>query len=86
MAAPCPSNTGSRGLLNRRRAICNALSIRDRTGVLWRIGPVIEVNEEALVWCEERSRRQRSHGTPLELDAQCYTANSNRASRQSDRT
>ena len=49
-------------------------------------GPVIEINEEALVRCEERVRRRRSHGTPLELDAQCYTDNSNRASRQSDRT
>ena len=36
--------------------------------------------------CEERVRRRRSHGTPPELDAQCHTANSNRASRQSDRT
>ena len=36
--------------------------------------------------CEERVRRWRSHRTPLELDAQCYTTNSNCASRQSDRT
>ena len=86
MAAPCLSNTGSQGLLSRWRAIFNALSVRDRTGALWRNGPVIEFNEEALVRCEERVRRQRSHGTPLELDAQCYTANSNHASRQSDRT
>ena len=69
MAAPYPSNTSSRGLLSRWRAICNALSVRDRTGVLWRNGPVIEFNEEALVRCEERVRHWRSHGTPLELDA-----------------
>ena len=86
MAPPCPSNTGSRGLLSRWRAICNALSVRDRTGILWKNGPVIEFNEEALVRCEERVRRRRSHGTPLELDAQCHIVNYNPASRQSDRT
>ena len=53
MAAPCPLNTGSRGLLSRWSDICNALSVRDRTGVLWRNGPVIKCNEEALVRCEE---------------------------------
>ena len=34
--------------------ICNDLSDRDRTGILRRNGPVIEINEEALVRCEER--------------------------------
>ena len=81
MAAPYPSNIGSQGFLSRWRAICNALSVKDRTGVLWRNGPIIEFNEEALVRCEERVRRRRSHGTPLELNAQCHIANSNCASR-----
>ena len=86
VAAPCPSNTGSQGILSRWRAICNALSVRDRTGILRRSGPVIKINEEALLRCEEKLRRRRSHGTPPELDAQQFAANSNRASRQSDRT
>ena len=75
MAAPCPSNTGSRGLLSRWRVICNALSARDRTGILRKNGHIIEFNEKALVQCEERVRRRRSHGTPVELDALCHTAN-----------
>ena len=36
--------------------------------------------------CEEKIRRRRSQGTPLELDAQSPTTNSPRASRQSNRT
>ena len=86
VAAPCPSNTGSQGILSRWRAICKALSVRDRTGILRRSGPVIKINEEALLRCEEKLRRRRSHGTPTELGAQHFAANSNRASRQSDRT
>ena len=36
--------------------------------------------------CEEKIRRRRSQGTPPELDSQSRTANSPRASRQSNRT
>ena len=61
VAASCPSNIGSKGVLSRWRMICNDLSDRDRTGILRRNGPVIEINEEALVRCEERVRyRQKS--------------------------
>ena len=85
MAASCPSNTGSKGILSRWRAICNALSDSDRTGILRRNGPVIKIDEEALLHCEDKLRRRRSHGTPLELGAQRFAANSTRVSRQSDR-
>ena len=40
---------------------------------------------EALVRCEEKIRRQKSHGTSKELGAQRNAASSNRASRQSNR-
>ena len=41
--------------------ICNDLSDRDRTGILRRNGPVIKINEEALVRCEGRVQyRQKS--------------------------
>ena len=86
VAVTCPTNVGSVGLLSRWRAICNALSVSDRTGILRRSGPVIMINEEALLRCEDKLRRRRSHGTPTELGAQHFAANSNRASCQSDRT
>ena len=72
--------------MSRWRAICKILSDRDRTGILRRDGPVISFNIDALVQCEEKIRRRRSQGTPPELDAQSQTANSPRASRQSNRT
>ena len=70
--------------------ICNDLSDRDRTGILWRNGPVIEINEEALVRCEERVRyrqksQQKIQRISGELGAQSRTANSTCASRQSHR-
>ena len=86
MAVTCPTNTGSQGVMSRWRAICKSLSDRDRTGILWRDGPVISFNMEALVQCEEKIRRRRSQGTPPELDSQSRTASSPRASRQSNRT
>ena len=69
IAASCPSNIGSKGVLSRWRTICNDLSDRDRTGILRKNGSVIEINEEALVQCEEKLRRRRSHGTPSKLGA-----------------
>ena len=86
MAASCPSNAGSLGLLSRWRAVTKALSGRDRTGVLRKCGPVIEISKEALMQCEDKVRRLKSHGTSTELGKQSQTANSNRASRQSCRT
>ena len=61
------------------------LSDVDRTGIMRRNGPVIELNMEALVRCEEKIRRRKSHGTSKELGAQQNAASSNRASRQSNR-
>ena len=86
MAVSCPSNAGSLGLLSRWRAVTKALSGRDRTGVLRKCGPVIEISKEALMQCEDKVRRLKSHGTSTELGKQSQTANSNRASRQSCRT
>ena len=70
--------------------ICNGLSDRDRTGILRRNGLVIEINEEALVRCEERVRyrqksQQKIQRISGELGAQSRTANSTCASRQSHR-
>ena len=86
MAASCPSNTDSLGLLSRWRAVTKALSGSDRTGIVWRRGPVIEISKEALMQCEEKIRRQKSQGTSPGLDKQSPTANSTCASRQSCRT
>ena len=55
MAASCPSNAGSLGLLSRWRAVTKALSGSDRTGIVGRIGPVIEISKEALMQCEEKN-------------------------------
>ena len=85
MAATCPTNVGSLGVLSRWRAVCKTLSDVDRTGILRQSGPVIEINMEALVRCEEKIRRQKSHGTSKELGAQRNAASLNRASRQSNR-
>ena len=70
--------------------ICNDLSDRDRTGILRRNGPIIEINEEALVRCEERVRyrqksQQKIQRISGELDAQSRIANSTCASRHSHR-
>ena len=85
MVVTCPTNTGSKGLMSRWRAICKSLSDSDRTGVLRKNGPVISFDVEALVQCEERIRRQKSQGTPTELGAQSKTTSSPCASRQSNR-
>ena len=86
MAASCPSNAGSSGLLSRWRAVTKALSGRDRTGIVQRKGPVIEISKAALMQCEEKVWRQKSQGTSSELEKQSLTANSPCASRQSCRT
>ena len=86
MAASCPSNADSSGLLSRWRAVSKALSGRDRTGILRKYGPVIEITKVALMRCEEKVRRQKSQGTSSELEKQSWTANSPCASRQSCRT
>ena len=86
MAASCPSNAGSSGLLSRWRAITKALSGSYRTGIVWRIGPVIKISKEALMQCEEKIWRQKSQGISSELGKQSPTANSPCASRQSCRT
>ena len=86
MAASCPSNAGSSGLLSRWRAVTKALSGRDRTGIVRRKGPVIEISKAALMQCEEKVWRQKSQGTSAELEKQSLTANSPCASRQSCRT
>ena len=86
MAASCPSNADSQGILNRWRAVSKALSGRCRTGILRRIGPVIEISKEAVMQCEEQIWRQKSQGISPELDKQSRTANSPCASRQSCRT
>ena len=72
--------------MSRWRAVCKTLSDSDRTGILRRDGPVISFDMEALVRCEERIQRRKSHGTSTELDAQRNAASSPRASRQSNRT
>ena len=72
--------------MSRWRAVCKTLSDRDRIGILRKNGPVITIDEEALVQCEERARRRRSQGTPFELGAQLLTTSSPCASRQSNRT
>ena len=86
MAASCPSNADSSGLLSRWRAVSKALSGRDRTGILRKYGPVIEITKVALMRCEEKVRRQKSQGTSSKLEKQSWTANSPCASRQSCRT
>ena len=86
MAASCPSNAGSSGLLSRWRAVTKVLSGSDRTGIVRRIGPVIEISKEALMQCEEKIWRQKSQGTSSELGKQSPTANSPCASRQSCRS
>ena len=86
MAATCPLNAGSLGLLSRCRAITKALSGRDRIGILRKCGPVIEISKEALMQCEDKVRRLKSHRTSTELGKQSQTANSKRASRQSCHT
>ena len=85
VAETYPTNAGSMGLLSRWRAVCKTLSDVDRTGIVRRSGPVLEFNLEALVRCEEKVRRQKSHGTSTELGAQRNAASSTRASRQSNR-
>ena len=72
--------------MSRWRAVYKTLSDRDRTKILQRNGPVITINEEALLRCEEKVRRRRSHGTPSELGAQKISTSSTCASRQSNRT
>ena len=76
----------SQGLLSRWRVVCKTLSDRDRTRILQRNGPVITIKEEALLRCEEKVRRRRSHGTPSELGAQKISASLTYASRQSNQT
>ena len=85
MAVTCPTNVGSMGLLSRWRAVCKTLSDVDRTRIVRRDGPVLSINVEALVQCEEKIRRRRSQGTPTELGAQSKTTSSPCASRQSNR-
>ena len=50
-----------------------------------RNGPILDFDMEALVRCEEKIRRQKSHGTSTELGAQRNAASSPCASRQSNR-
>ena len=86
MAASCPPNAGSSGLLSRWRAVTKALSGRDRTRILRKCGPVIEISKEALMQCEDKVRCLKSHGTSTELGKQSLITNSPCASRQSCRT
>ena len=66
-------------LLSRWRAVTKTLSGRDRIGILRKCGPVIEISKEALMLCEDKVRRLKSHGTSTELGKQSQTANSNHA-------
>ena len=59
----------------------------NRTGLLRRIGPVIEISVEALMKRKgKKNGRQKPEMVSKELDAQPRAANSTRASRQSVRT
>ena len=86
-AVACPSNVGPKGRWSRWRDLVKTLPDSNRTGLLRRIGPVIEISVEALMKRKGmKNGRQKPEMVSTELDAQPRAANSTRASRQSMRT
>ena len=66
----CPSNVGSQGFWSRWRAGAKALSVRDRTGIWRRDGPVLILKMEDLAQRMETKRgAPQSQGIAPEWDA-----------------
>ena len=84
--AACPSNVGPKGRWSRWRDLEKTLPDSNKTGLLRRIGPVIEISVEALTKRKgKKNGRQKPEMVSKELDAQSRAVNSTRASRQSVR-
>ena len=75
------------GVWSRWRDLSKTLSGSDKTGIMRKYGPVIEINMEALMLRRgTKNWRQKSRGISLESGKQYFTVDSPRASRQSERT
>ena len=75
------------GIWSRWRALSKTLSDSNRTGVLRKYGPVIEINMEALMLRRGKENGYlKSRGISPESEKQHFAADSTRASRQSERT
>ena len=75
------------GVWSRWRDLSKTLSVSDRTGIMRKYGPVIEINMEALMLRRGKQNwYQKSRGISTESEKQYFTADSLRESRQSERT